>query len=117
MATPTKPTSRPSTRGAVNGSSGSTAAAITMTTSGIAPLITAASDEATLCSAQLISENGSATLSTAITTRCPYVRALRGRRSRATATTVASRRKPMARRSVTSVNGGSPASTPIRMNR
>ena len=71
MATPTKPTSRPATRTGVNGSSASERAAMTITNSGIAPLITAARVESTLCSAQLMRENGSATLSTAITSRCP----------------------------------------------
>ena len=108
---------RPTSRLMLIGSSRRKTAAITITNRGTAPFRTDASVESTLCSAQVISENGMATLNAAITRRWPYVRRLRGSCSRAAATTTASSTNPTSSRSVTSVNGWRPASTPILMNR
>ena len=80
MARPANPTSSPATRGPVSRSSGSTAAASTMTTSGMAPLMTDARVESTSCSAHVMSKNGSATLSTPMTARDAQVRGSRGSR-------------------------------------
>ncbi len=68
-----KPTSTPTTLLAVIFSSISTMAAMGMTNSGTLAFSVAARVESTLCSAQVISENGSATLRMAITNRCPYM--------------------------------------------
>ena len=80
-------------------------AAMTITNSGTAPLITEASDESTVCSANVIRLNGIAMLITPMTNRWPYVRGSRGSGSRAIATTVASRTNPMSSRNMISVNG------------
>ena len=83
---------RPTSRLMLIGSSRRKIAAIRITNSGTAPLSTDASVESTLCSAQVISENGMATLNAAITRRWPYMRGLRGSCSRAAATTTAAAR-------------------------
>jgi hypothetical protein len=76
-----------------------------MTKSGTAPVRTAARLESTLCSAQVMSMKGSATLKRPITARCPYMRRSLGSASRAIATTTASSARPMSSRSATRVNG------------
>ena len=64
----------PTTAFAVIFSVGSRTAAIGMTKSGTAPVSTAARLESTLCSAQVMRANGSATLKRPMTSRCPYIR-------------------------------------------
>ena len=87
-----KPTTTPITLLAVIFSSISTKAAMGMTNSGTLAFSVAARVESTLCSAQVISEKGRATLRMAITSRCPYMPIRRGSGSRAIATTAASSR-------------------------
>ena len=61
-----------------------------ITNSGTLAFSVAASVESTLCSAQVMSENGNATLRIAITNRWPYMPIRRGSASRAISTTAAS---------------------------
>ncbi len=112
-----KPTSTPTTLLTVIFSSTSTMAAMGMTNSGTLAFSVAARVESTLCSAQVMSEKGSATLRTAMTRRCPYMPIRRGSASRAITTTATRSRKPNRSLTATRVNGVSPASTPILMNR
>ena len=107
----------PTTAFAVIFSVGSRTAAMGMTKSGTAPVRTAARLESTLCSAQVMRANGSATLKRPMTSRCPYIRGSVGSASRATATTIPSSSMPKKSRAATRVKGCRPASTPILMKR
>jgi len=117
IATPTKPTASPASRLTVIASPARNSDAMTITSSGTAELMTAASDDVTCCSANVIRANGIAMLITPMTNRWPYIRGSRGSISPASRTTVASRTNPIASRSMIKVKGVSPWSTPILMKR
>ncbi len=87
-----------------------------MTNSGTVATRMEATDDGTLSSAKVISENGSTMLSTDSTTRWPYVRRSRGIGCRVASRTPTSSAAPTASRSATRVNGVS-VSSPSMMNR
>jgi hypothetical protein len=115
--TPTNPTPSPTNRLTVIGSSCRNRAAVMIVKSGTVALRIDASDDSTVCSPNVMSQNGSTMLSTAMTTRWPIVRLLRGMTGRMARNTSSSSANPNTSRSITSVSGRRPSSTPIRMNR
>ena len=105
MITPAKPTARPATRAAVIRSSGRKNGAITITPRGTVALRIEASAESIDCSPTVIRVNGMTMLMTLMTSRCPYIRRVRGSSWRAIATTIARNAAPNRSRPATSVSG------------
>ena len=105
MITPKNPTASPAIRAAVMRSSGRKNGAMTITPSGTVAFRIEASAESIDCSLTVINVNGSTMLTTLITSRCPYIRGLRGSSWRAIATTIARNPAPNSRRPAIRVSG------------
>ena len=92
--------------------------AITIVNSGTVEFRIAATEESTpLPSPYVMSQNGITIENSDMTSRWPYVRRLVGSAGRTTRKTPISRSVPNRSRSMISVSGRSPSSTPILMNR
>ena len=92
--------------------------AITIVNSGTVELRIDATEESTpLPSPYVMSQNGITIENSAMTSRWPYVRRLVGSAGRTTRKTPTSRSVPNRSRSMISVSGRRPSSTPILMNR